>query len=72
MNLSNWPADHCPTQAITNRLGELREIAKKRQIAAPLPVLDMKLFLPSKCKKVPSLIWAFAPVALVRVECSGR
>ena len=41
-----------PKQAVVNKLRQRREEAKKRGVAAPLPILEMKDFLPTWSKKV--------------------
>ena len=52
VNLSRWQAEHCPKQAVVIKLGQLREEGKKKGVTDPLPIVDMKEFLPNWSKKV--------------------
>ena len=51
-NLKGTPGTHLPLQASVDKLAATLEAMKKTGIAAPLPVLDLKDFLPPWAKEV--------------------
>ena len=56
-NLRGTPQSHLPVQASVDKLASTAEAMKKRSIAQPLPVLEMKEFLPTWAKEVHA--WLF-------------
>ena len=50
------PNTHLPVQAAVDKLAAALEGMKRRGIAHPLPVLDMREFLPRWAKKVQVLV----------------